>query len=149
MNIAIGGAAGAVFANLAAPLMFSGYWELHLSVMLAALVLSGLTLRDGGFMPGSGPRAAPDPMSRAFALSMPALLAVFLFLSPLQYYRNSVASFRNFFGVLRVEKKTVANPQSDIFFLMHGITTHGFQFAREDLRRIPTCYYGRQSGAGL
>jgi hypothetical protein len=149
MNIALGGAAGAVFVNLAAPFIFSGYWELHLSVLAAALLLSGLILKDGRSQPRDEPRTNSGSMRITFVFSMPALLAVLLFLSPLQYYRNSISSFRNFYGVLRVEKKAVENPESDIYFLMHGITTHGFQFARKDLRKIPTCYYGRQSGVGL
>jgi spermidine synthase len=149
INIALGGAAGAVFVNLAAPLLFSGYWEFHLSILATAILLSGFILKEGRTEPSSENRAPSCSMRKAFAFSMPVLIAVFLLLSPLQYYRNSVASFRNFFGVLRVEKKTVERPESDIYFLMHGITTHGFQFAREDLRHIPTCYYGMQSGVGL
>jgi hypothetical protein len=149
LSIAVGGAAGAVFVNLAAPLIFSGYWELHLSIFAAALLLSFLILKEGRVGPGAGPRTVGFSMNKAIALSLPPLIAACLSLSPLQYYRNSVSSFRNFYGVLRVEEKEVETPRSGIFFLMHGITTHGFQFTREDLRKIPTCYYGRQSGVGL
>ena len=149
LSIALGGAAGAVFVNLAAPLIFSGYWELHLSVFAAALLLSSLILREGRLEHGAGPRIRGFSIKKAFVFSLPPLIAACLGLSPLQYYRNSVSSFRNFYGVLRVEEKEVETPRSGIFFLMHGITTHGFQFTREDLRSTPTCYYGRQSGVGL
>jgi len=35
------------------------------------------------------------------------------------------------------------------FELIHGVTVHGFQFHDDNLRNLPTSYYGKTSGGGL
>jgi hypothetical protein len=144
--IAIGGAIGGLFASLIASAVFNGYWELHLSILACAGVLMYL-VRE------SARSTLADKESRskvAVGFYLPVvLLAIVLSIHPVRYYRDSIYAQRNFYGVIRVEKKHVMNPRSDVHFLMHGITTHGFQFIDKKYRSMPTCYYGEQSGVGL
>ena len=143
--IAVGGALGGLFVNFVAPVLFDSYWELHLSMLSCALFLLFLILKERRTRLRTGhPR-----MRRVLLISVPAALTALLAVHSIQYHENSILSLRNFYGVLRIEEKRVKKPPSDIRFLMHGITTHGFQFTKENLQNIPTCYYGRQSGVGI
>jgi hypothetical protein len=61
--------------------------------------------------------------------------------------RNSVARERNFYGTLLVED--LQDDEHKIRQLSHGTITHGVQILDANFRRVPTTYYGRESGAGL
>jgi SAM-dependent methyltransferase len=56
---------------------------------------------------------------------------------------------RGFFGVLKVEQEHVGDPERHTFSLRHGRILHGFQYASEAKRGIPTSYYGEGSGISL
>jgi hypothetical protein len=69
---------------------------------------------------------------------------------------------RNFYGVLRVRQfnfdavipihlEAIGQYIRDYhrFELIHGVTVHGFQFHDDNLRKLPTSYYGKTSGIGL
>ena len=142
LSIALGGALGGIFVTVIAAALFNGYWELHMSLIACAALFAHLSGEKGG---KRGQKAKRSPAYYLF----PGGLAVILVLHPLYYYRDSVYSQRNFYGVVRVEQKKVKDPPSTVRFLMDGITTHGFQFTEEEYQGVPTCYYGRQSGVGL
>ena len=142
LSIAFGGVLGGIIVTLIAPAIFNGYWELHLSLLACAVLFTYLIKED------RDKRAHVKYLSLMYYL-LPGFLAVILFLHPVHYYKDSIFSQRNFYGVVRVEKRRVNNPPSAVRFLLHGITTHGFQFTEKEYQKIPTCYYGKQSGAGL
>ncbi len=73
------------------------------------------------------------------------VLVVGLVLSQESSYSRVLARSRNFYGVLLV---TDVQPE-DYRILIHGATSHGFQFQRQDLRRLPTGYYGPMSGVNI
>ena len=56
----------------------------------------------------------------------------------------SVASARNFYGILRVMDKTDRN--GPLRELRHGTIRHGFQYQNAPQRSWPTTYYGPHSG---
>jgi hypothetical protein len=140
--IAFGGVLGGLFVTLIAPAIFNGYWELHLSLVACAVLFAFLSGET------SSKRRKRKKRSPAYYL-FPASLVLVLLLHPVYYYRDSIYSQRNFYGVVRVEQKEVRDPASTVRFLMDGITTHGFQFTEKKYQWLPTCYYGRQSGVGL
>ena len=143
--IAIGGVFGGVFVTVFAPLIFNGYWELHISLVACVLLILSVIRKEKEGVKGS----KKILIKRALYYVPVLLLAAILVLHPLQYHRNSVFSDRNFYGAIRVERKKVKKPPSNVHFLMYGITTHGFQFTENEYRDVPTCYYGAQSGAGI
>jgi len=55
---------------------------------------------------------------------------------------------RNFFGILSVRNHVEADPSQSGKLLMHGRTVHGLEFDQPSLRRVPTTYYGTNSGIG-
>lgn len=200
--IALGGAVGGVFVGIAAPVLFLGYWELHIGLaacgllaLLALLEDHGSWLRAGKVWPAvaallaaiagsaylvlpglQGPalvRLWPQAVaaagvlvavvwlgrrarSQSRSLLATACIAVALMLLSVVLRAHmraveagSLAMSRGFFGVLKVEQEHEGDPDRHTFSLRHGRILHGFQYASEAKRRIPTSYYGEGSGISL
>lgn len=130
LMIALGGAMGAVLVGLIAPLIFSGIYELPIS-MLAVAALAWWATREQGW-------------SRK--LLWTAVMAAMLVVAVAQargYHHNAIALVRNFYGSLRVVEA------NGVRILYHGTVEHGAQFQSPESRRRPTTYYGLESGAGI
>jgi len=136
----IGGAIGGLFVNLIAPLIFRGYWELHLGMVLVWVLLWI-----------SQPRASHGSQTQtgllASAMTVVVTILVFFFVS-LASKGNTFAQ-RNFFGVVTVRKSLIESSGEPANILAHGITLHGFQFVDPDMRDTPTSYYSKESGVGI
>jgi hypothetical protein len=143
--VALGGAVGGLFVNLVAPLIFQGYWELQLGILLTWLLVLVLFIayRSSIFH------------WHWFWLVVPLVVLViggtgFFFFRQIKSTLAGVLYMqRNFYGVFRVVLIAAGDPPSNAHSLNHGITAHGFQFTDHELRRTPTTYYGRASGIGL
>ena len=136
LAIAFGGAAGAVFVGLLAPLIFGGIYELPLSMTLIAALALLLTWRSGGW----GARVLWSGVTLAMA-------AVFV-ANWLAYGENALALKRSFYGSLRVVQSPQPGPDQ-IRTLFHGTIQHGSEFMWPARRMQPTTYYGPDSGAGI
>ena len=138
--ISAGGAAGGIFVALAAPVLFSGFWEFPIILVVSCLVILVAWFRGGAFT--GAPRWVP------LLLSGGQLLLVLFAGKYLVDYRSlAIYSARNFYGVLRVIRDNDANGER--ISLMHGGVVHGTQFTSPEKRGIPTTYYGPDSAAGL
>ncbi len=145
LMVSLGGAVGGLFVNLAAPLIFKGYWELQVGVLLGWILVFLLLVAD-----------QKSVFHRRWVwLAVPLILLV-IGGTGFYYYkqiRNTLAGAvevkRNFYGVFRVRLISAGNPPEDAYSLSHGITSHGFQYLSLEKRNIPTTYYGRKSGIGL
>jgi SAM-dependent methyltransferase len=131
LMVATGGALGGIFVGLVAPNVFTTFLELPLgvtaSVFLAFYLLFGYR----------SPR-------RLIRLGVVAVLA---FVASTQYHGdNRVIRTRNFYGTLEVRESGEGN--AAVRALYSGRTIHGLEFLSTALERIPTTYYGVQSGAG-
>jgi hypothetical protein len=141
--VSLGGALGGIFVTLIAPSIFPGYWEYPFGLSLAWLFLLFMSLR-------------PTPRhtsKRPWRLLQNALLAIGVGISLALSYqfvatdlRQPLWIARNFYGVIKVlpSEKTPAR-----YLMTHGATVHGFQYLEPGLQKLPTAYYGEQSGAGL
>jgi hypothetical protein len=130
---AAGGALGGLFVGVAAPLIFSGYLELPLAVV--ASVFLGLVLVYG-------------VASRGRLLRLGGLAAAaFVVSSTFHGDSTTIASGRNFYGALQVRESGAG--EAAVRTMYNGRTEHGAQFLADSLRRTPTAYYGRWSGAGI
>lgn len=145
LMVSVGGAVGGILVNFVAPYVFKGFWELSLGVVLCWLLFLIVTV------------AAPASrrLRMAFIIN-PVLLLSALTISVVQSAQvihsdtvNFLGSWRNFYGVVRVQELGVEGWQTHTYSLVHGITVHGTQFMDESKRDIPTMYYGPDSGAGL
>lgn len=134
--VAGGGALGGLMVAVAAPLAFPGDFELP-----AALAASGLT---GLLLLGR----------RSWApAAIWVVVTAFLALTGVHYAQSFLAgaqvAVRDFYGSLRVMEFPSAREGERIRMLVHGGVDHGRQFLSPELRRLPTTYYGLESGIGL
>jgi SAM-dependent methyltransferase len=134
--VAGGGALGGLLVAVAAPLVFPGDFELP-----AALAATGVT-------------ALLLLGRRSWALAAVwVVVTAFLALTTVHYAHSFLAgaqvAVRDFYGSLRVMEFPSAREGERIRMLVHGGVDHGRQFLNPELRRLPTTYYGLESGIGL
>jgi hypothetical protein len=133
---AAGGALGSSLIGLAAPLIFSFNYDITLTFLVTALLALLVTWRAG--------------WSQRLLWSVAAvLMGVLVFLVHRASERDTILSVRNFYGCLRV-KQDHGYPGATRRVLSNGTIEHGTQiFGTDLLRKMPTTYYGEDSGAGL
>ncbi len=140
-----GGALGGAFVSLIAPVVFVGFWELHISIWLAwALFLVVILRTDSTWINQPGIAALKKAM-----VGMLVLLAAVLYGHT--RYANDDALFceRSFYGVLRVRNMGAWTEDGKALKLSHGAIVHGFQYLAPERRREPVSYYGPGSGIAL
>jgi SAM-dependent methyltransferase len=138
LAIAVGGALGAAFCALAAPVLFDGYWELHVGLLAgAAAVLAGAAA-------GSEPSPAAAQLKIASGLAV-VCFGTALAADVLDRESGLERSSRGFYGVLCVVRDSRGDPDEHVR-LLHGRINHGLQIVARPLE--PTTYYGPASGVG-
>ncbi|HEV7999348.1 MAG TPA: fused MFS/spermidine synthase [Planctomycetaceae bacterium] len=146
--ISAGGAAGGIFVGIIAPLVFTGYYELHFGLFACALlilVVLGLERRQLPF---------PGPWWLVWTVLLLCVGSLGSGLAVVGRQRTNVITVsRNFYGVLRVITDDVSygDESADnepVRELLNGRIQHGFQFLNPDLEKVPTSYYGFRSGVG-
>ncbi|MGH9703809.1 MAG: spermidine synthase, partial [Candidatus Acidiferrales bacterium] len=152
----IGGAAGAVFVALLAPRVFSGFYELEISMALCGILLLLVRVRDPGntfFSTGSEP---------GILVIIALLVTLLASLGRIVRQQGARARLmeRNFYGVLRVMDEIAPYGlapngipytwwERRYIRLMNGAINHGMQFLAEERRKEPTSYYSPVSGIGV
>jgi len=147
LMVSLGGALGGIFVAVVAPRIFTGYFELHVTLLATAglvllTVLSDPTRRRGG--------------DRRLFVGGMGVAAMLLLAYALHFHAGStladasvVSRSRNFYGVLTVYERNARQPEMRYRLLHYSGITHGLQFGAPSLRRLPTTYYGTESGVGL
>lgn len=143
LAISVGGALGGLFVGLAAPFLFRGFGELQVGLVLSGVLGVALTLRETRLR-----TVARVPLAVLLA-AVTALIPAAPWLGTLGSERAAVASWRNFYGLLRVEVMDADVPDRACRVLLHGQTLHGWQFLSPARRREPTTYYCPDSGVGV
>jgi spermidine synthase len=135
LTIAAGGAAGAFLVGIVAPLVFHADYDLSITFAFTGLLVLAICWGEG--------------TKQRLLWGVASLLLLF-FLSSLRFApgRRVLYSTRNFYGALRVTD-TLTAKGDELRTLMHGTVTHGTQMFTPELQRVPTTYYGRDSGLGL
>jgi hypothetical protein len=143
LTIAAGGAMGGFFVALIAPRLFTEFSEYPIG--LAAACFLGFTgwARAGGLAQWT---------SRNFAVRLPLMALLIGGLSAMvatlgNAPPGTVASVRNFYGILRVTGREDGN--GPFRELQHGRTQHGFQYLQPERKAWPTSYYGPHSGIAM
>ncbi len=140
LMISGGGALGGMFVSLVCPLIFSQYYEMPLSLIVAFALALFVTVSS---------------LEKRFG-SIPLWSMGLLFVGMLAMLSGQLRSFqshylesqRNFYGVLSIGEVPAGDGQS-ILAMYHGRIMHGFQYQAEARRREPTSYYARNTGVGL
>jgi SAM-dependent methyltransferase len=136
LMISLGGALGGLFVGWLAPRLFHGYFELPVGIF-ACTLLALVVFRD-----------QKQWMFMAWA-ALAVTVLVFLALKERDTAAGARVMVRNFYGGLRVTDSGDLRKEDATRTLVHGTITHGLQFLAPASRRLPTTYYGRQSGVGL
>jgi SAM-dependent methyltransferase len=140
LMVAVGGAAGGLFVALAAPHIFRSYLEMPIAVGGCALLAAAALWRTGS----GAPRALW--IRTALAVSV-AAFAVFLGITEYRNSRPYLLTARNFYGVLRVRDEPPDDGVSvGVRVLIHGTINHGTEILAPGSGRVPTSYFGRDSG---
>lgn len=145
LMISAGGAFGGIFVAVVAPAIFRHYIELEISfVLVAALVLAVLFVDRASWFRGGRPRWAWGLLLAAFGG-----MGWHFYTQARDLLSDNLEVTRNFYGVLKVYQSFETIDTGDKIVLMHGGTTHGFQYLAEDRRHLATTYYSGSSGIGL
>jgi len=143
LSIAAGGAIGGIFVSLVAPMLFSTYYEWAIAAV-GACFLSGAVL--------AGAEARAFVVRRRRLLLPIAAVAILVAISAgheLVLGKQSLLwQARNFYGVVTVTESEEVDTSLRHRLLTNGRITHGIQFTAESKRRLPTSYYGVESGVG-
>ena len=139
LSISAGGALGGIFVGMIAPVVFDTLLELHIGIVAGCLLLLAVMYRDES----SSLYRGRVPAAWATMIVGVVVLGWTLNAHANRVTRNSISVARNFYGSLRVEGFR------ESFVLKHGQIRHGHQFRDAERRKLPTSYYGYNSGCGL
>ena len=152
--IASGGVLGGIFVGLIAPILFNSYLELPIIIIICSLITLQFILKNRDIwqkilnMPIFKQRKSVYIMLIIAVLYL-YILGITVFNSYQKLNKPNLASSRNFYGVLHV-KTIFESPLNDyLTFLISGDIIHGTQFKSAERSKIPTTYYGTDSGLGL
>lgn len=153
LMVAAGGAAGTFFVAVLSPIIFRANYDLAISFFVTAGLAAIVTWSDGWGQ-------------RVLWVTGSALLFALLIALHIGFGRHALMRARNFYGALRVtESQTDTSAYEEggakaaasigdvgtgpVRTLMNGRIRHGTQMLEADRRRVPTTYYGQDSGVGM
>jgi hypothetical protein len=136
LSIAAGGAAGAIFIGLLAPILFTGVYELPVTLTGTALLALALTWNERVWA------------IRLLWVGVAACMAVVTVTNRNAYGKDVLSMRRSFYGSLRTVQTPLIGPNQQRI-LFHGTIEHGAQFTQLPRRLHPTTYYGPDSGIGI
>lgn len=144
--VAAGGALGGIAVALVAPRLLRDLWELPGFLLLSFGLLTIVLHREYGERVRRDPHAPPLQRVRTRVLAFVLIAAAFGFVVPsVNRSRGTLATRRNFYGVLRVQDAPEGILKNQRV-LSVGRIFHGGQFIDPARRREATAYYVRGSG---
>lgn len=133
--IAAGGALGAIFVGIAAPLIFTANYEFACGLVFTSVLAFAVTWQLG--VPW-----------RVGSFLMTAAMVTVIFFQTRGYKQDAILQERSFYGALRVTETRDPQMGADRT-LIHGTILHGEQYFADKWRKVPTTYYAEDSGVGL
>lgn len=162
--ISAGGALGGLFVSLAAPYLFTTFFEYSIGMWAAFLIAMLVLLREA--LPSKSKKQSPGVsleqahgtevlanthrksrigLLGTLGLLLPLGLLVFISESP---HSDAVERTRNFYGSCWVGFEDTGNPSADYYSFFSGSVNHGRQYAHPSRRMEPLAYYGPHTGVG-
>jgi SAM-dependent methyltransferase len=146
LTISAGGALGGVFVALIAPRIFRSFYEMPLGLVLCAvLALLALSLDAEAAPWFAGWRAILPGAGAALTVAM----ALYLGMQIREQARDARVMVRNFYGALKVHDTGPGTDITAVRTLTHGTINHGEEYLNIARRRLPTTYYGPNTGVGI
>jgi spermidine synthase len=137
LMIAAGGALGSLFVGVAAPLIFSGSYELACGLIVTTLLIFAVT-----WQLGVGWRLF-------WGVATVGIAALLIYSQTHGDDEHTLVRVRNFYGALRVSEDLSPPFTGATRVLYNGTITHGTEIFTAELRDQPTSYYGHHSGVGM
>jgi hypothetical protein len=134
LMVSLGGAVGGLFVALGAPRWFRSYLELPVAMVGCAVLVTCVLWNQSPWF------------ARAGLVLATAGFAAYLVNAEIKNERGYILSARNFYGVLRVRDDPDEEGAAAQRVLIHGTINHGSQLLRPGSERIPTSYFGKDSG---
>ena len=102
----------------------------------------------------SAPAPAQTPLQKGNRLLLASCAIVLLILGATlttlaKASLGQIASVRDFYGALTIDRQNSGDPERDAYALKHGEIVHGFEFRAPGKQLIPTSYFSEDSGLGL
>lgn len=148
LSVSVGGALGGILVGVVCPAIFSGYHELHLAIIAAAL-FSGYVFGQEAFRTWLREKRLYKALCGVAAL---VGLYVVFWSQTERMATSAVAIERNFYGVLWLQDHFQDSTEEPSWYgraLYHGRILHGYQYLTPGRERVPTTYYMENSGVGL
>ena len=141
-----GGALGGLFVGLAAPQVFSDYYEFEVALALALVGVAAALLDRLRSSTSESATIVEKIGPRGIAVLATGLVTLHIGLS---IHEPDILIWRerSFFGVLQVNEDGAARARNRT--LKHGSTLHGIQWMASGGAYLPTSYYGRATGLGV
>jgi SAM-dependent methyltransferase len=151
LMLSAGGAVGGIFVGLAAPALFSGYYELPIGLALCAALVLGVVSADkrSGLLQENARGRLRPSVTFVVVLLLVIAMSAYLFRETLQTRRDARVFARNFYGALRILDSPATDDGEALRKLMNGSINHGQQILAPGRSDQPTSYYGPDSGVGL
>jgi hypothetical protein len=141
LAISVGGAAGGFFVGFVAPRVWSDYLEFPVLLVFCAALATLMVWIYVKFQV-----SRRTWIVRVWMLAGTMVLASYLLHQARTHQLGK--SWRNFYGVLRIVDHPETAKQRALRTLWNGTIIHGSQMTAPEYHRIPTAYYGRNSGVG-
>jgi len=137
LMLSVGGALGGFMISIAAPLFLPAYFELYIALSLFGFASLMVIYRD---------HWSTDILWTAATVAS----IVLAYMEIRSTANGTRVMVRNFYGAMRVQDSTSGEDRETwTRTLIHGTINHGLQFLSEERYRLPTTYYGPNSGVGL
>jgi len=144
LSISAGGALGGLFVGLAAPHLFSEFYELPLAI----LACGGLALWSLYADPASPYYRGQTFWAWAAAMFLLVNLGIAFWAFAGKVKAGTLYRARNFYGALAVVEKNASDPQQHLLMMRNGRINHGAQFQDPTRRQEPHHYHDPASGVG-
>jgi hypothetical protein len=136
LSVSAGGAVGAFFVGVLAPVVFSANYELFWGLIFVSALAAAVSWKQGlawFLFYGAGTLA----------------MVVLLIFEVRTYERDTIARMRSFYGPLRVTETPLSFGHGTVRTLYNGTIEHGTQLYGSGQRLVPNTYYADNSGIGL
>lgn len=143
LMVSLGGAMGGVFVSFIATKLFPAYWELHVGIA-AALILVGFTLFRLGYMKSVRWYSPGKWIWTAVTITLIAPLVTAM----IKAEGDALTTRRNFYGVLRVHERDKGE-ETHHRKLYNGQINHGLQLLHPTQKNRIVSYYSAHSGLGI
>jgi SAM-dependent methyltransferase len=146
LSISAGGALGGIFVALVSPWVFKSFYEMPLGLIACGvLVLFALSLDPEAVEWFRGWRSIAPGVGATMVVAM----AIYLGIHIQEQARGSRLMVRNFYGALKVHDTGPETSLESVRTLTHGTINHGEEYLNIARRRLPTTYYGPNTGVGI